>query len=85
MCKTEYSESCILNFNITDVLFKYYLDNNLSYNLINGIRLPLELTQDGKANSLTSLTSLTYICFNYYENKVEIVSFKTDVVDDIQE
>ena len=82
MCKTEYSESCILNFNITDVLFKYYLDNNLSYNLINGIRLPLELTLDGKANSLTSLT---YICFNYYENKVEIVSYKTDVVDDIQE
>lgn len=78
MCKTEYSESCIFNFNITDALFKYYLDNNIGYSLINGICITLELTQDGKNAGLTNFTK---IIFNYYEDKVEIVPFKEDRIE----
>lgn len=78
MCKTEYSESCIFNFNITDALFKYYLDNNIGYSLINGICITLELTQEGKTNILTNFA---YIRFNYDVDKVEIVPFKIDFVE----
>ena len=79
MCKTEYSESCIFNFNITDALFKYYLDNNLSYSLINGICITLELTQVGKTDGLINFIK---IIFNYHEDNVEIVSFKEDRIED---